>query len=69
MRFFVPASGRVTLHAYDLRGRLVDTILDDEVGAGMHSVPWNAGKLASGVYMCRIEAGSGVDSRKVHLCK
>jgi len=55
-------AGRVSLVAYDVRGRRVATIADAHQPAGRHSVEWNGvdrnGRLLpSGVYMIRMEAG------------
>jgi len=39
------------------------------MGAGVHSVKFNAGKLASGVYLYKLDAGSFSQSRKMILTK
>ena len=62
----VPVSVRV----YDVSGRLVATLVDGEKDAGYHTVLWdgrneNGRMVAGGVYLCRIEAGEIVETRKV----
>jgi len=37
--------------------------------AGEHIVPFNAGNLASGVYMYRLRAGDQIFTRKMTLLK
>jgi hypothetical protein len=62
-----PSRARVTI--YDVQGRLVTTLLHDEVPAGEHEVTWNGrirgGVAASGVYFVRLEAGSYSGSQKL----
>jgi len=59
--FELPAAGRVRLSVYDAQGRLVRTLLDEARAAGRHAAEWDGrgddGRtLASGVYLCRMEA-------------
>jgi len=62
IRYDVPASGGVvTLHIYDVSGRLVRTLLDGPQTAGQKTVSWNGrdnrGRgVASGVYFYRLRA-------------
>ncbi len=70
--FELPAAARVTLRIYDGAGRLVRLMLDADLGAGIQSIEWDGrghtGRpLDSGVYFCRLEAGSQVLTTKVVL--
>ena len=56
--FAVPRAERVSLSVYDLTGRRVATLVDQELEAGIHTARWNASGVASGVYVYRIQAGS-----------
>ena len=69
IEFGVEQRTRVTVRLYDVRGREVKTIVDEERDAGSHSVVLNASGLASGVYLCRMEAGSFTAERKLVLLK
>ena len=65
---------QVTLKVYDLRGRLVRTLVDKVVGAGSYSVLWdgadeNGRKVSSGVYLYRLKAGAFIQTRKMVLLK
>jgi hypothetical protein len=63
----------VTIAVYDLLGRRVRTLVDRTQRAGVHRVEWRPGQggdaLASGVYFCRMKAGSYRDTRKVILVR
>jgi hypothetical protein len=65
----LPVDSRVTLKVYDALGREVTTLASGEAKAGLQSVEWNASGLASGVYFCRIQAGSFVATRRMLLLK
>jgi hypothetical protein len=69
IEFGIEVQARVTVRLYDVRGREVRTLLDEEREPGFHSVVLNASGLASGVYLCRMEAGSFVAERKLVLLK
>ncbi len=57
----LPADSRVALKVYNSLGQLVGTLVDGEMPAGVHSINWEAGGHASGVYFVRIEAASATD--------
>jgi hypothetical protein len=48
----------VRLVLFDIRGRLIGTLIDKKQQAGKHFVKWKAERLPSGIYFCRIHAGS-----------
>jgi hypothetical protein len=73
-RFAVPEATDVKLEVYDLAGRHVRTLVDGLVQAGWQTARWDGrsdrgGMVASGVYFCRLEAGSRELSRKVVVLK
>ncbi len=64
----VPVS-RVTLIVYDVLGREVRTLVDEDKPAGSYSVSFNAAGLPSGTYLYRIQAGNYSQTRKLVLIK
>jgi hypothetical protein len=58
---------RVILSVYDMLGRQVAVLVDETREAGTHSVRWNAGTTASGVYIYQLRAGDFLESRKMIL--
>jgi len=61
--FDLPDSDIVTLRVYDVTGRHVATLLDGAAtAAGQHHVTFDAGGLASGLYIYRVHLGSGAAS-------
>jgi hypothetical protein len=66
--------GRVTLQIFDLSGRLISTLKDNNQTQGWYSVTWNGtnqqGERApAGVYFTRITSGSEVKTYKLMLLK
>jgi len=59
----------VTLKVYDALGREVATIVDEVREPGVYRVEWDAGSFPSGVYTCRMQAGSFSSSKKVLLLR
>jgi len=61
--FMLPESEHAKLEIYDLLGRRVTTLLDQNMKAGLHSIEWN-GKTAdgmgasSGVYFARLSTAT-----------
>ena len=60
----------VTIRLYDVMGRMVYRILDKEsMAAGPHQITRNVGTLASGVYLCKVDAGSDAAVAKLVLVR
>jgi serine protease len=55
----------VTLKVFDLLGREVATLVDEQKSPGTYTVKWDASGMSSGVYLYRLQAGSFVETRKL----
>ena len=69
IRFAVPRRERVRLEVYDVLGRRVGVLLDEEVAPGLYEVHFEAQGLASGLYFYRLRAGRFVQQRKMIIIK
>jgi flagellar hook assembly protein FlgD len=73
--FVLPESGQTSFEIFDVRGRLVRTLVEGSYGVGPHRVPWdgrdNQGEsLASGVYFGKLTLpGGGEKVRKMALIR
>jgi len=63
------AAGHVRLAVYDLRGRLVRTLVDKTLVAGRHEIPFDGTGFASGAYHYRITVGGDTRTRAMTLLK
>jgi len=67
--FDLPDAVHVRLDIYNIMGQKVTTLVDGKREAGYHSVVWDGSRVASGVYLYRIEAGAFVDTKKMVFLK
>jgi len=59
----------VKIELYDVTGRLVRQLSNKKVSAGRYSLPINAGNLAAGSYIVRLEAGAVTIEREITVVK
>jgi len=69
INFAIPKQSFVTIKVFDILGREVKTLINENKSAGNYIVEFNASTLASGVYYYRIEAGDFRDVKKMILIK
>ncbi|HEU5310249.1 MAG TPA: FlgD immunoglobulin-like domain containing protein, partial [Candidatus Eisenbacteria bacterium] len=70
--FAVDHPGRVTLRIYDARGSVVKTLVNDRLNTGAYRSRWDGtsdhgSRLASGVYVYRLQLDGRTLSRKMTL--
>jgi hypothetical protein len=69
IQFTLPLRSFVALKLFDLLGREVASLLSEELSAGVYSRQWNAADMPSGIYICRMQAGTYSETRKLVLLK
>jgi hypothetical protein len=69
IEYRVAEQTRVTLTVYDLLGRTVATLVDEERAPGIYASTFDASGLASGTYLYRLTAGRFTETRKMMLVK
>jgi Peptidase family C25/Propeptide_C25/FlgD Ig-like domain len=74
IRFDLPETGPVELKVYDTNGRLVNTLLDRQMGVGSHLVSWDgrdqyANPVGSGVYYYVLNSNGKQQSRQMLILK
>ena len=69
IKFSLPENQKVSLGIYSVTGRLVETLVNENRVAGFHTIQWNAGRHASGVYFYRLDAGVNSKTQKMILLK
>lgn len=65
----LPGAGFVSLKLFDIIGNEVAVLVNGHQNAGPHSLYFDAGNLAAGVYLCRLQAGGFVSTSKMILLK
>ncbi len=69
IQFTLPETMEVRLDVYNIAGQRVATLVNEQREAGAHTVEFDGTRVASGVYIYRITAGSFVQTRKMTLIK
>lgn len=68
-QYWNPADGQVVLRIVDMLGRTVSIVAEEHQQAGLHTVRFDGGRMASGVYLCRLETSAGSAVRRVVLMR
>ena len=69
LKYMIPSDGFVRLKVYDILGKEISTLVNEEQNKGYYEVDFDAKNLSSGVYIYRIESGSFTDSKLMILQK
>jgi len=74
IKYSLPENSFVTVKIFDMLGKEVRTLVNQDQNAGHHTVIWNAdtnygAKVASGIYIYKVEAGKFNHIRKMILLK
>jgi hypothetical protein len=59
----------VQLAVYDMMGKMIELLVDDEFAAGSYSYDWNASNLSSGTYIIRAVFNEQQLQRRINLIK
>ncbi|MFA3783783.1 FlgD immunoglobulin-like domain containing protein [Melioribacteraceae bacterium 4301-Me] len=74
IKYAIPEKAQVKLTIYNMLGQQIKTLVNTEQDAGFYKVTWDGtndfgSRVASGIYIYRIEAGKYVSTMKMNLLK
>ncbi len=74
IKYYIPQTEDVKITIFDMLGREVNTLINEQTSAGYHIAFWNGREnngsaAASGVYLYRLQAGSFIETKKMSLLK
>ncbi|MFH1688744.1 MAG: C25 family cysteine peptidase [Candidatus Eisenbacteria bacterium] len=74
IQYQLPRETHVTIDVFNIAGRLVTTLVNEEQDAGVKAVTWDGTnaegeKVASGIYMYRMQAGDHISRKMMALLK
>jgi len=58
IRFTIETHGFASLQVFDITGRLVTTLVDEQLPIGQHEAVWDGSDVSSGVYLIRLSFGN-----------
>ena len=67
--FDIPNNDIVLIKIYDLRGKLISTLVEDIFVAGKHNLTWDASEYPSGQYFVNMKSGKYTKTQKITLIK
>ena len=65
IEFSLPYSTHVTVKIYDLSGREISSLVNNYLGSGSYSIPWNTRNIADGCYTVGMRAGLNTYSKSI----
>jgi hypothetical protein len=66
IRYSLASAQVVAVTVFDVAGRMLATPLRNErQSAGTHEIDFNGRRLETGVYLCRVQPGNFVQTRKL----
>ena len=74
MRYELHEATYVDVTVYDILGNLVNNLVNANQSSGFKSIQWDATnnhseQVSAGVYLCKIQAGDFIDTKKMILLK
>ena len=69
IKYALPNNSLVTLKVYDILGREVVTLVNEEKRAGVYEIEFIGSHLSSGIYFYKINAGDFKDVKRLLLLK
>ena len=69
IKYQLPELSYVTIKIYDILGREVATVINEEKPGGSYEVAFDATTLSSGIYFYRLQTGSFVETKKMVLLR
>lgn len=69
INYSIPSAGFVTLKVYDILGREIASLVNDEKQPGEYSVKFDGSGLSSGIYFYHLQSGKFTSTKKLILMK
>ncbi|HRE39893.1 MAG TPA: glycosyl hydrolase [Ignavibacteria bacterium] len=69
IEFALPKEDDIKIDIYDIRGRLVQTLINSKLKAGSYKINWNASGLSSGIYFYTLKTSVNQLTKKMTLIK
>lgn len=69
IKFSLDLKSEVSLNIYDIRGQLIETLIERPMESGLQKIQWNASKYSSGIYFSKLIQNGKMDVQKMILLK
>ncbi|MDP8315417.1 MAG: T9SS type A sorting domain-containing protein [Candidatus Celaenobacter antarcticus] len=69
IKYSLQRSSNVKIQIYNARGKLIETLIDSPMQAGIHTVDWSSKDISSGIYFCKLITENGSITKKMLFVK
>ena len=69
IKYQIPKLSFVTLKVYDVLGKEIAILVNEEKSAGEYEIEFDGNNLTSGIYFYRLQAGNFVETKKMVILK
>lgn len=69
IEFSIPKRTYIQIIIFDILGRNIETVIDEQLIAGTYKISWNAEKFTSGIYYYKLIADNFTETKKMVLIK
>jgi photosystem II stability/assembly factor-like uncharacterized protein len=69
LEFDIPRTSYISMKVYDIMGREVETLVNEELNVGSYTVKWDATKYSSGVYFYKLHSENFTEMKKMLLVR
>jgi len=67
--YYLSNPGNVNINIYDIHGKLVDNLLNENKSAGNHSIKWSPTNISSGLYFVKLFQNNSINQIKIMYAK
>ncbi|MDH3268219.1 MAG: YCF48-related protein [Ignavibacteria bacterium] len=69
IRYSILHTSKVVIKVFDVLGKEIETLVNEEKSVGTYEITWYAENLPSGIYFYQLKAGDFIDTKKMLLLK
>jgi hypothetical protein len=69
IRFSLPEAAHVTVEVFDIQGRRVALLADQQFESGTTTLPWSPSRLSGGIYIAVMRTEGRVETQKISLIR
>ena len=69
IQYDIAAKGETSLRIFDLSGRLIETLIHENLEPGHHEIKWKPTNIPSGLYFIELRSGTERNIQKITLLK
>jgi hypothetical protein len=69
IRFYLYKNQQIIIRIFDVHGRRVSELLNEPLQTGYHSITFDAGRLAGGIYYCQVLSADAAEVKKLLYLK